>query len=152
MKKRLLILYHSQQGHTEKLAKACREGALMEKGVDVQLKRAFEVELKDIEEADGLIIATPEYFGYMSGAVKDFFDRTYYPSREKELQLPYCLLICCENDGSGAKRHIETIASGYILRKALETLIIREHELKDRINEAKELGQTFAAGLVLGIF
>lgn len=152
MKKRLLIIYHSQGGNTKKLAEACFEGIIEKQEVAVYFKKALGTTLQDIENCDGLIIVTPEYFGTMSGAVKDFFDRTYYPAREKGINLPFALIICCENEGEGTQRDIEKIAKGYILRKNLETLIIKEKEIETRIQEAKEFGQTFAAGLALGIF
>jgi multimeric flavodoxin WrbA len=152
MKKKLLIIYHSQSGNTEKLAKACFEGIIEKQEVAVYFKRALGTTLQDIQNCDGLIIVTPEYFGTMSGAVKDFFDRTYYPAREQNINLPFALIICCENEGEGTQRDIEKIAKGYILRKSLEPLIIKDKELEVRVQEAKELGQTFAAGLALGIF
>lgn len=150
--KNILIIYHSQGGNNLKLARACQSGVEKEEGVTVRLQQAFDTDLEDVKWSEGVIIVTPEYFGYMSGAMKDFFDRTYYPSRELNLQRPYCLAICCENDGEGAKRNIEKLASGYILKPVQETLIIHEHELDARIIEGEELGRTFAAGLLMGIF
>ncbi len=152
MKKKLLIVYHSQSGNTEKLAEACFEGIIEKQEVAVYFKKALGTTLQDIQNCDGLIIVTPEYFGTMSGALKDFFDRTYYPAREQNINLPFALIICCENEGEGTQRDIEKIAKGYILRKSLEPLIIKDKEIETRVQEAKELGQTFAAGLALGIF
>jgi multimeric flavodoxin WrbA len=151
-KKKLLIIYHSQGGNTEKLAEACFEGILRQNEVEVFFKRALGTTLRDVLNCDALLIVTPEYFGTMSGAVKDFFDRTYYPAREKNVNLPYALLVCCENEGQGTQRDIEKIASGYVLRKALDPLIIRDNEIETRRHEAVEFGQTFAAGLAMGIF
>lgn len=88
----------------------------------------------------------------MSGAVKDFFDRTYYPAREQNINLPFALIICCENEGEGTQRDIEKIAKGCRLRKSLEPLIMKDKEIETRINEAKEFGATFAAGIAMGIF
>lgn len=152
MKKHLLILFHSQGGNTEKLAQACYIGAQKEEEIDIRYKRPVETSLEDVIWADGIIIGTPEYFGNMCGALKDFFDRTYYPARKLGINLPYTLFICCENDGSGAERNVDTIASGYILKKALNTLIIKEKDLKSRLSELEEMGNTFAAGLSMGIF
>jgi len=151
-KKRLLIIYHSQGGNTEKLAEACFEGILRQNEVEVFFKHALGTTLRDVLNCDALLIVTPEYFGTMSGVVKDFFDRTYYPAREKNVNLPYALFVCCENEGQGTQRDIEKIASGYVLRKALDPLIIRDNEIETRRHEAVEFGQTFAAGLAMGIF
>jgi multimeric flavodoxin WrbA len=134
------------------MAKACLLGAKKEEEIEIRYKKALETSLDDVIWADGIIIGTPEYFGNMCGALKDFFDRTYYPASELEINLPYALFICCENDGSGAERNVDTIASGYVLKKALNTLIIKEKDLESRLSELEEMGHTFAAGVALGIF
>jgi len=115
-------------------------------------KKATETLFEDVIQADGIIICSPEYFGYMCGAIKDFFDRTYYLARAIELNKSYALVICCENDGTGTERSIDTIARGYILKKALDALIIKEKNISVQIDEARELGIGFATGIKLGIF
>src|SRR3546814_9262380 len=71
------------------------------------------------------LLGTPENFGYMSGLLKDFFDRTYYPAEGKTVGLPYAVLISAGNDGSGAARAIERIATGYGWRAVAEPLIVK---------------------------
>jgi multimeric flavodoxin WrbA len=115
-------------------------------------KKATDTLFEDILQADGIIICSPEYFGYMCGAIKDFFDRTYYLARAVELNKPYALIVCCENDGTGTERSIDTIARGYILKKALDTLIIKEKNIASQLSDARELGIGFATGIKLGIF
>lgn len=152
MIKRLLIIYHSQGGNTEKLTQACFEGIIEKQEVAVYFKRSLGTSIQHIENCDGLIIVTPEYFGTMSGAVKAFFDRTYYPAREQNIKLPFALIIWFENEGEGTKRDIEKIVRGLMLRKSLEPLIMKDKEIDTRTNEAKEFGATFSAGLEMGIF
>lgn len=152
MTKKILIIYHSQKGHTEQLAQACQQGVSMESEVEVRLQKVFDSTLEDIIWADGVIIATPEYFGDMSGALKDFFDRTYYPARHKEINLPCALIISCENDGTNAERKVQNITGSYTLKKALDTLIAKDQDFEKNLGLASELGQTFAAGLSMGIF
>ena len=152
MTKKILIIYHSQKGHTEQLAKACQQGANLESEVEVRLQKAFDTKLEDMIWADGVIIATPEYFGDMSGAIKDFFDRTYYPARHQEINLPYALIVSCENDGTNAERKIQNIAGSYTLKKSLDTLNAKALDFQNNLILAAELGQTFAAGLSMGIF
>ncbi len=77
---KILIVYHSQSGNTEKMANAVAEGAQSIEGVEVILKKAADATVDDFLSFDGLAFGTPENFGYMSGMVKDFFDRTYYGS------------------------------------------------------------------------
>ena len=95
---KLLIVYHSQSDRTERLAQAVFKGALKETGVESRLIRAFDATLQDLLWCKGLIFGTPENFGYMSGALKDFFDRTFYPAEPYQLNLPYGVFICAGND------------------------------------------------------
>lgn len=151
MTKKVLLIYHSQSGLNKKLADACLEGCKKE-NVEVVFKNAKETILEDVTECSGIIIVSPEYFGYMAGAMKDFFDRTYYPARDLSVNLPYALIIGCENDGRGAERSIETIAKGYVLKKVLDNLIVKKENINHGLSKANEMGQTFSAGIDLGIF
>ncbi|HUH73565.1 MAG TPA: NAD(P)H-dependent oxidoreductase [Chitinophagales bacterium] len=152
MTKKILIIYHSQKGHTQRLAQASYQGVNKESDIEVRQKKALDANLEDVIWADGVILATPEYFGNMCGALKDFFDRTYYHARNIEINKPYALIISCENDGTNAERNVQSIASSYTLKKALDTLIAKDNDHENDLVKADELGQTFAAGLSLGIF
>ncbi len=150
--KHLLIVFHSQGGGTQRMADAVLAGAREESDVETRMVRALEAGLDDLLWADALILGTPENFGYMSGALKDFFDRTFYPAQGKVDQLPYAVFIKCGNDGSGALFNIERIAKGYPLRKVADP-IVHQGDLDDEVlYRCTELGQTLAAGLALGIF
>ncbi len=150
--KHLLIVYHSQGGGTQKMADAVLAGASREAEVETRMLGALDAGLNDLLWANAIIFGTPENFGYMSGALKDFFDRTFYPAQGKVDQLPYAVFIKCGNDGSGALFNIERIAKGYPLRKVVDP-IVHQGDVGDEVLEAcTELGQTLAAGLALGIF
>ena len=150
--KKLRIIYHSQSAHTESMAQAVLQGALQEAEVETRLLRAFDAGLDDLLAADALIFGTPENFGYMSGALKDFFDRTFYPAQPHELNLPYALFVSAGNDGSGAISNVERIVKGYPLRKVAEPVLsvgeLNEHTLA----LCEELGLSIAAGTAMGIF
>jgi len=150
--KRLSIIYHSQSGNTRQLAEAVAAGAREEEGLIVSLKTAFNAELGDLLSADGLLFGTPENFGTMSGALKDFFDRTYYPAEPYQINLPYGVFISAGNDGSGAVREIDRIALGYPLRQVAEPLIAKGEISPQHLQQCRELGLSMAAGLVMGIF
>ena len=109
MKKNLLIVYHSQSGSTAKMAEAVRSGCLKEEDIDIRYLSAFTADLDDLLWADGLIFGTPENFGYMSGALKDFFDRTFYPAESYKINLPYGIFVSSGNDGTGAVRELSLI-------------------------------------------
>ena len=150
--KNLLIVYHSQSGNTQALASAIAEGSGQESEANIRLKTAFKTDLDDLLWAHGLLFGTPENFGTMSGALKDFFDRTFYPAQPYKLNLPYAIFISAENDGTGAVREIDRIALGYPLRKIAEPLIIKGEVSSSDIQAAQEFGLAMAAGLCLGIY
>jgi NADPH-dependent FMN reductase len=102
--------------------------------------------------ANGLLIGTPEHFGYMSGAVKDFMDRTFYPAEGKVDGLPYATYISAGNDGTGAAHSIERIALGYKWKQIAAPVIVRGDPSAIDLERCRELGQTMAAGLSAGIF
>lgn len=150
----ILIIYHSQSGRTRQMAEAVARGAGAIDGVEVVLKRASDAGLDDLLACDGLILGSPEYFGYMAGMVKDFFDRTYDAARGKKevFKKPYAAFISAGNDGNGALAHIERICLGYQFKKVY-TPVVAKGEITGEI-EAKcdELGKTIAAGCREGIY
>lgn len=150
--KHLLIVYHSQSGNTEQLAAAVVRGCVAESGVETRLCKAFDANLEDLLWADGVLLGTPENFGSMSGALKDFFERTYYPAEPYQLNLPYALFISAGNDGSGAVREIERIANGFPLKKIATPIIAKGQVNRDHIEQCEEFGLSMAAGLTMGIF
>lgn len=154
MQRHLLIVYHSQSGHTEAMARAVRIGATdpAVEGVDVRFLTAGSAGPDDLLWAHGLLLGTPENFGYMSGAMKDFFDRTFYPVEGRIASLPYAVFISAGNDGSGALRAIRRIANGYPLREVQEPVIARGEVTAEALERCRELGLTLAAGLEAGVF
>ncbi len=150
--KHLSIIYHSQSGNTQQLAEAVAAGAREEEGLIVNIKTAFNAGLDDLLEADALLFGSPENFGTMSGALKDFFDRTYYPAEPYQINLPYAVFISAGNDGTGAVREIERIAKGYPLRRVAEALIAKGEVSQAHLQQCRDLGLSMAAGLVMGIF
>lgn len=152
MSGKLLIIYHTQTGNTERLAQAVLMGAQEMEDVDVRFLRAFDADLEDLLWADGLLIGTPENFGYMSGAIKDFLDRTYYPAQGKVDGMPYSIFVSCGNDGSGAIFNIERIAKGYPFKSVIEPIICKGEVTDAALEQCKEMGMTMAAGLSLSIF
>ena len=150
--RRLLIIYHTQSGSTGRMADAVLKGARSETGVETVFKRAFDAGIDDLLGCHGLLIGTPENFGTMSGAVKDFFDRTYYPAEGKTLGLPYALFVSAGNDGSGAVREIGRIATGYGWKQVAEPVIARKEITAEILISCEELGNAMATGIALGIF
>ncbi len=150
--RRLLIVYHTQSGNTGRLADAAFAGARRVQGVETVIKRAFDAGTDDLLACNGLLLGTPENFGYMSGALKDFFDRTYYPCEGKLTGLPYAIFVSAGNDGSGAVREIGRIANGYGWKAVADALIVRKAITDAALADAAELGEAMAAGVEMGIF
>ncbi len=149
---KILILYHSQTGNTKKMAEAVAQGARAIEAVEVVLKRAAEATLEDLLAADGLALGTPENFGYMSGMLKDFFDRTYPEAQDKVFRKPFVVFISAGNDGTGALKAIERIALGYKFKKVFEPVIAKGKITQDILEKCRELGGTLAGGCQMRIY
>lgn len=151
---KILIIYHSQTGNTRKMAVWVAKGADSIQNVTVVLKHAGNTTLQDLLECDGLVIGSPEYFGYMAGMVKDFFDRTYNDALGKTevFRKPYVVFISAGNDGSGALNSIERICMGYQFKKVYEPVVAIGEITRDILDKCEKLGKTIAAGCEAGIY
>jgi multimeric flavodoxin WrbA len=162
--KTLLIVFHSLTGGTRQMAQAAAAGAEAESDLRVSLQSAAATTPQDVLAASGYIFATPENLAAISGIMKDFFDRCYYPALERINGRPYATLICAGSDGQNAARQIERIATGWRLKPVANPLIICTHAqtpeaiLVPKIIGAAELercralGAALGAGLAMGIF
>jgi len=148
----LLVVFHSQSGNTARLAEAVQRGAEGVAGVSVRALRAFDAGVDDLANCDALLLGTPENFGYMSGALKDFFDRTFYPLENQLNGLPYAVFVSAGNDGTNAVREIGRIANGYGWREICPAHIARGSVREEDLQACRELGQAVAEGLAMGIF
>jgi multimeric flavodoxin WrbA len=149
---KIFVVYHTQTGHTEEMAKAVAEGAAAIEGAIVIMKRAADATAEDLLWADGIAIGSPENFGYISGMVKDFFDRTFYAVEEKVFRKPYVVFISAGNDGTGALRAIERIALGYKFKKVYEPVIAKGNVNPEDLEKCRELGGVLSGGCQMGIY
>lgn len=152
--RKIMIIFHSQSGHTEAMARRVADGVVSIDNVELVLKRASEATLDDLLQCDGLAIGTPEYFGYMSGMIKDFFDRTYEQARgHKEVfKKPYVVFVSAGNDGTQAVHQVERIALGYQFKKVYDPVVAVGELTQEDLDRCLELGQTLAAGVEAGIY
>jgi multimeric flavodoxin WrbA len=116
------------------------------------VKSAIEATPADVMQADGIILGTPENFGYMSGAMKQFFETIYHPCIDHTKGLPYGLFIRADNDGQGALTSMTRIITGLSWRQVIEPVIISGEFDDERLADCVELGMMLAAGLETGIF
>lgn len=150
----MLIVAHAPSPNTQRLADAVAQGARDDavEGVDVRLLTPFEAGPEDVMDADGIVLGTTENLGYMSGALKDFFDRTYYAVLEERQGLPYALYVRAGHDGTGTCRAVETITTGLRWNAVREPLVCRGDWQDDFLGQCRELGTLMAAGLEAGVF
>lgn len=148
----LLIIVHAPSPNTRRLFEAVTAGAFESGDVEVVARSPFEAGPKDVLAASGIILGTTENLGYMSGALKDFFDRSYYPCLEETQGRPYCLFIRAGHDGTGTRRGVETIVTGLRWRAVQEPLILRGDWQEAFVEQCHDLGAAMAAGLDAGIF
>lgn len=121
-------------------------------GVDVRVKTALDADAADLLWADAFILGTPENFGYMSGAMKYFLDRVYYPCEHKLNGRPWALFVRAGNDGSGAISSVRRILTGLAVKEVQAPLLIKGDFDEARLADCEELGLTMAAGLEAGVF
>jgi multimeric flavodoxin WrbA len=150
----LLVVYHSRSGGAEALADAAITGATSDEidEVEVRVKKAFDATIDDVRWCNGIILGTPENFGYMSGALKDFFERIYYTLLDETRGLPYALFVKGGHDGEGAIRSVERIVTGLAWKAVLAPVLVVGDLDDAALERCHELGITFAAGLEAGVF
>ena len=152
--KHLLIVSHNPSPNTQALTDAVLRGACHEDIGTVEVRRVAPLQANsdDVLWSHGIILGTTENFGYMSGAMKDFFDRIYYPCLEHTEGKPYGLFIRAGNDGSGARSSIERIVTGLRWKAVCDPIIAAKDFKSEYIDQCEELGMTLAAGLEAGVF
>ncbi|WP_296596590.1 flavodoxin family protein [Phenylobacterium sp.] len=162
--KRVLIVWHSRTGAARAMAEAAAQGARREAQAEVRMLAANEAQAADLLAADGYLFACPENLAAMSGAMKEFFDRSYYPVLEKLNGRPYAALIAAGSDGSGAARQMARICTGWRLKPMAEPLIVGtdaqtpeaiaapKRLSADALQACADLGEGLAVGLALGVF
>ena len=153
-RKQLLVVAHAPSANTERLRDAVITGARSPEFGDIDTKwiAPLEAGAEDVLAARAIILGTTENLGYMSGALKDFFDRIYYPCLEKTQGLPYALYIRAGLDGTGTRRGVETIVTGLRWRAVQEPLICKGEFDEAFVESCRELGMAMAAGLDAGVF
>lgn len=152
-RKRLLIVAHAPSSNTEKLRQAVERGARNPdiEAVEVKVMAPLDAGPDDVLACDAIILGTTENLGYMSGALKDFFDRSYYPCLEKTQGLPFAFYIRAGHDGTGTHRAIESITTGLRWRQVCDPVLCRGEYQDGFEGQCEELGMYMAASLDAGL-
>lgn len=156
---KLLVIWHSRTGGSRALAEAAAGGA-----DGARLVAADDVTPELLQTAGGYLFVGPENLAALSGAMKEMFDRCYYPCLGRIEGRPYATIICAGSDGENAQRQLDRIATGWRLKRVAEGVIVNTAAqtpeailapktiAKDRLAEARDLGAALAEGLAAGIF
>jgi multimeric flavodoxin WrbA len=145
--KRLLIVHHTTSPNLQAMLEAVRAGATADEidDVEVAVCPALSATAVDVLEADAYLLGTSVNIGYMSGALKHFFDTVYYPCLEATARRPYALYVHGGNDATGAVRAVESIASGLRWRRVRPPAVVIGEPGKQALEECWELGAVVAA-------
>ena len=162
--KTLLIVFHTRTGGSRQMAEAALAAAQDEEGAQVRMMAAEAAGADDLLAADGYLFAFPENLAAISGGMKEFFDRAYYPVLGRLNGRPYGLMVCAGSDGENAVRQAARIATGWRLKAVADPIIVcthaqtpeailaPKHLTKDQLAPCAELGAAMAAGLAMGIY
>lgn len=167
--RRLTLVWWSNTGGTQALAMAAQAGARealvqAEVALEIQALRCDQANVESVVQSDGLILASPECLGSVAGPMKTFLDQCYYPLLGQIEGRAWSALICAGTDGEGALRLIRRVTTGWGLREAVPSVVVRSGEqhpqeiqgptnlLPADLHRARTLGATLAAGLAIGLW
>ena len=162
--RQLVIIWHSMTGGSQALAQAAYDGARRAQGVGVQMLKAADALPEHMRAADGYLFFFPENLAAISGGMKDFFDRNYYPCLGALNGRPYAMIVCAGSDGRNAVAQAERIATGWRLRQIAPSSIVCTHAQTPEailatkhidavdLEAAAGLGEQIATGLQIGIY
>lgn len=147
----VLIVHHSPSPSCRAMFEAVRDGASDDaiEGVDVVARAALAATPTDVLAADAYLLGTPANIGYMSGALKHFFDTIYYPVMDETARRPYAAFVHGNSDTAGAVRAIEAITTGLDWKRVRDPVTVLGDPDRADLDACYELGGTVAASLVL---
>ncbi|MCU1484612.1 MAG: hypothetical protein JWN67_1358 [Actinomycetia bacterium] len=148
---RLLIVHHTPSPATHALLEAVRDGATDPQltGIEVVVRPALSATATDVLEADGYLLGTPANLGYISGALKHFFDQVYYPCLDATVGRPFGAWVHGQSDTTGALRALDVITTGLRWKPAQAPVTIVGEPTKADLEACVELGAATAASLLL---
>jgi len=141
--KKVLIVYHSQGGNTEAAAQAVAEGVSSVEGVKPAVKRALEATAEDLTGCNAVCLGTPDYFSYMAGMLKDFFDRTFYPTQGQVEGKP-CGIFVTHGGGGKAGESVEKICKSFKFKQIVPTVMMKNKPDEAGRDALRNLGAKLA--------
>ena len=139
----VLVVFHSQSGNTGAAAEAVAQGARDVSGTEVVLKEALAATKEDLLSCDALAVGTPDYFSYMAGGLKDFFDRTYYPTQGSVTEKP-CGIFVTHGGGGKAVESVQSICRSFKFKTVGEPVLVKNAPSAEARTRLVELGRLLA--------
>ena len=140
----VLVVYHSLSGSTEKMAKAFAEGAKSVPDTEVVLRKASDATLEDLLRCSAIAFGSADYFSYIAGALKDFFDRTFYPSQGKVTGKPYAALATGGGGGDTVLAVLDRLCGSFKLKKVVDGVSAAGVLSSEVLRECREAGKKLA--------
>lgn len=140
---KVLVVYCSMSGNTKAAAEAVADGA---RGANagVVIKSAFEAQPGDLLSCDAVALGSYDAFGYMGGGLKDFFDRTFYPTQNSVTDRPYAAFVT-HGGGGKAATSIESIAQSFKMKKVTDSVLVKGRPDGQAVADLRALGAKLAA-------
>jgi flavorubredoxin len=140
---KVLIVYHSLSGNTKKAAELVAEGVRQVKGCEAVVKQASEAGIEELLGCQAIAIGTPDYFSYMAGMVKDFFDRTFYPTQGQVSNKP-CGIFVTHGGGGKAVQSVKDVCRSFKFRTVAEPVLVRNAPDAKAAEQLRTLGEQLA--------
>jgi NAD(P)H-dependent FMN reductase len=144
---RLLVVHHTPSPNLQAVLEAVKDRVAMVEEVDLVVRPALSAGAADVLEADGVLLGTPANIGYMSGALKHFFDTVYYPCLDATVGLPYGVYVHGNDDTAGALSAIDRITGALRWKQIAAPLSLTGSPGKDDLEAVRELAATVAVSL-----
>jgi multimeric flavodoxin WrbA len=141
---KVLIVYHSLGGNTKKMAEAVAEGARAVAGAEVDVKSGLEADIDDLLACDAVALGSPDYFSYMAGGLKDFLDRTYYPSQGKVDGKPAAIFASAGGPAENILGILEQALGWFKLKRVADPVGSSGGVSAGALSSCKELGRALA--------
>ena len=143
----LLVVHHTPSPSLQAVLEAVRAGVALVEGVELTVRPALSAGPADVLAADGVVLGTPANIGYMSGALKHFFDVVYYPCHDATVGLPYGVYVHGNDDTAGALTSIGRITGALRWKQVAAPLSLVGSPGTDDLEAVRELAATVAISL-----
>lgn len=149
---KILIVFHSRSGTVEEMAYAVKRGIEKTSKFQIIIKKAQDATLDDLKSVSGIAVGTPDYFDYMAGTVKDFFDRTFYPSQSRLKGILTANMPCIffASGGTGGVPAIESLKKiGRAFKfKVIDYVSCGPHLSTEIIKECEDMGEKLSSTIL----